>query len=93
MYLHIRINKNIGLILDDTAYDQWLKNRVGETPTLYFHPYLRKESHKVTVKDVEEFNQKIDELWAKYSRFARYDKPEITKPQDLLGEDHALILT
>lgn len=93
MYLQVRVNKNIGLILDDSDYDDWLKHKQGETPTLYFHPYLRDLKYKVTMKDVNEFNAKLEELWAKYPRFARYDKPIINKPQDLLGEDHALVLT
>jgi len=91
MYLDLRINANIGLVLDDTLYDQWLKARSGGPPALGFFPYARNRNHKVTQSDVEAFNAKIEDLWKKYPRFARYDKPLIHKPQDLLGEDHALI--
>lgn len=95
MYLDLRVNNYIGLILDDTLYDEWLRASEPSTepPALGFFPYLRKKGHKVTMADIDAFNAKIDALWAKYPRFARYDKPDISKPQDLLGEDHALVLT
>ena len=92
MFLDLRINAKIGLVLDDTLFDQWLRSdRKEEPPALGFFPYLRDQKHKVTMQDIEDFNAKIDEIWAKYPQFGRYDKPDVKKPQDLLGEDHALI--
>lgn len=94
MLLHIRANKNISLSFDDTDFDLWQKaGSKGEIPELVFIPHLQNQKHKVTMQDIEDVNAKISEIWQKYPRFGRYNKPEISKPQDLLGEDHALVLT
>lgn len=82
------------MTLDDTDFAAWQKgNRQGEPPELIFIPHLNDLKHKIDSKDIAETNAKLDEIWEKYPRFGKYSKPEINKPQDLLGEDHALVVT
>lgn len=94
MQITVRVNKNIELTFDDSDYDLWRQlGHQGPAPDLIFIPELKNKKHKITVQDIKDVNAKIDEIWRKYPRFGRYDKPEFNNPQDLLGEDHALIIT
>lgn len=94
MLLHLRANKYIRLILDDTDYVNWEKSgKQGDPPELIFIPELKDFSHKISTQDIRDVNAKLDEVWTKYPQFGRYARLEINNPQDLLGEDHALVVT